>query len=251
MPIVDNFKDKILDSRAFVQKHQRFIPVFSFFAGFTWDSVTITRIDEVSDNLIIGLYLLLLGFLIILTLNSENNRLKKPLLIKYSQWYPTGIQFFLGGLFSAYVVFYFKSFIHQNCHFSGTFNISPGRKRIFEKQGDQYLSDNQSLLSCSLFVFYFLHSRDYRSYEYAYLYRGQPRRIDATIFYPFIFIPKEPDFFKETISKTFGTDWGNFYHHDFFPSVESDPAGSFSHEIRRHLSSCQQKQCRKHLFTPT
>jgi len=109
MRIVDNFKDKILDSRAFVQKHRRFIPVLSFFAGFTWDSVTITRIDAVSDNLIIGLYLILLGILIILTLRSEQNRLKNPLLIKYSPWYPTGMQFFLGGLFSAYVVFYFMS----------------------------------------------------------------------------------------------------------------------------------------------
>ncbi len=106
---LDNFKDKLLDSRAYVQKHQRFIPVLSFFAGFTWDSVTITRIDEVSDNLIIGLYLILLGILIILTLYSENNRLEKPWLIKYSHLYPTGIQFFLGGLFSVYVVFYFKS----------------------------------------------------------------------------------------------------------------------------------------------
>jgi len=105
----DKFKDRILDSRAFIQKHQRLIPVISFFAGFTWDSITITRIDEVSDNLIISLYLILLGFLIILTLQSEHNRLKKPLLIKYSEWYPTGIQFFLGSLFSAYVVFYFKS----------------------------------------------------------------------------------------------------------------------------------------------
>ena len=104
-----HFKEQILDSRAFVQKHQRFLPVFSFFAGFTWDSLTITRIDNFSDNLIIGLYLILLGLLIILTLRSEQNRLEKPLLIKYSQWYPTGIQFFLGGLFSAYVVFYFKS----------------------------------------------------------------------------------------------------------------------------------------------
>jgi len=109
MHILDNFKNKFLDSRAFVQKHQRFIPVISFFAGFTWDSVTITRIDAVSDNLIIGLYLILLGILIILTLRSEQNHLEKPLLIKYSHWYPTGIQFFLGGLFSAYVVFYFKS----------------------------------------------------------------------------------------------------------------------------------------------
>jgi hypothetical protein len=83
--------------------------MISFFAGFTWDSVTITRIDEVSDNLIICLYLILLGLLIILTLRSEQNRLEKPLFIKYSHLYPTGIQFFLGGLFSAYVVFYFKS----------------------------------------------------------------------------------------------------------------------------------------------
>jgi hypothetical protein len=109
MRLLNNFKDKILDSRAFVQKHQRFIPIISFFAGFTWDSVTITRIDAVSDNLIIGLYLIFLGILIVLTLRSEQNRLEKPLLIKYSHLYPTGIQFFLGGLFSAYVVFYFKS----------------------------------------------------------------------------------------------------------------------------------------------
>lgn len=109
MPIIDNLKEKVQESRDFVKKHERLIPVLSFFAGFTWDSVTITRIDAVSDNLIIGLYLILLGFLIILTLYSEQERLKKAVLIKYSPWYPTGIQFFLGGLFSAYVVFYFKS----------------------------------------------------------------------------------------------------------------------------------------------
>ena len=109
MPIFKRFKDKILDSRAFVQKHQRFLPVISFFTGFTWDSVTITRIDELSDNLIISLYLLLLAFLIIMTLYSEQNRFEKKFLVKYSHWYPPGIQFFLGGLFSVYVVFYFKS----------------------------------------------------------------------------------------------------------------------------------------------
>ena len=102
-------KDKLVDSRAYVQKYQRFLPVISFFAGFTWDSLTITRIDAVSDNLIIGLYLIFLGFLIVLTLRNEQNRLKNPLLIKYRSWFPNGIQFFLGGLFSAYVVFYFKS----------------------------------------------------------------------------------------------------------------------------------------------
>jgi len=109
MHLFENIKNKFQDSRAFVQKNQHFLPVLSFFAGFTWDSLTITRIDNVSDNLIIALYLILLGILIILTQRSEQNRLEKPLLIKYSVWYPTAMQFLLGGLFSAYVVFYFKS----------------------------------------------------------------------------------------------------------------------------------------------
>jgi len=109
MSVIDNLRDKVYNSRAFVQKHQRFLPLISFFAGFIWDSLTITRIDEVSDNLIIGLYLVLLAGLIILTLKSEQNRLENSILLKYSHWFPSGIQFFLGGLFSAYVVFYFKS----------------------------------------------------------------------------------------------------------------------------------------------
>ena len=109
MHLFENIKNKFQDSRAFVQKNQRFLPVLSFFAGFTWDSLTITRIDNVSDNLIIALYLILLGILIILTQRSAQNRLEKALLVKYSVWYPTAMQFFLGGLFSAYVVFYFKS----------------------------------------------------------------------------------------------------------------------------------------------
>ncbi len=109
MNLFTSFKDRILDSRAFVQRHQRFLPVIAFFTGFTWDNVTITRIDKVSDNLIIFSYLVLLGLLIILTLFNEQNRLKSQILIKYSHWFPTGIQFFLGGLFSVYVVFYFKS----------------------------------------------------------------------------------------------------------------------------------------------
>ena len=109
MRLSKTLKNKFHNSRDFVEKNQRFIPAISFFAGFTWDSVTITRIDQVSDNAIISFYLILLGILIILILQSEHHRLNKPLLIKYSHWYPTAIQFFLGGLFSTYVVFYFKS----------------------------------------------------------------------------------------------------------------------------------------------
>jgi len=109
MPLFEKIKIKFQDSRDFVQKNQHFLPVISFFAGFTWDSLTISRIDNISDNMVIALYLCLLGILIILMQRHEQGRLEKPLLVKYSAWYPSGIQFFLGGLFSAYVVFYFKS----------------------------------------------------------------------------------------------------------------------------------------------
>jgi len=109
MQIFDSMKERFLDSRAYVQKHQRFVPIIAFFAGFTWDNITITRIDEFSDNLIIGLYLILLGILIILSIYNDKNMLQKPVLLKYNHWIPSGIQFFLGGLFSVYVVFYFKS----------------------------------------------------------------------------------------------------------------------------------------------
>ena len=35
--------------------------------------------------------------------------ISKKWILHYQNWYPMGIQFFLGGLFSSYVVFYFKS----------------------------------------------------------------------------------------------------------------------------------------------
>ncbi len=87
----------------------KFLPVISFLGGFTWDSVTLTRIDRLSDNLILLGYLVLLGFSIIMVNLVENKLIQKRFLLRFSGWYPLAIQFFLGGLFSSYVIFYFKS----------------------------------------------------------------------------------------------------------------------------------------------
>ena len=43
------------------------LPAFFFFAGVTYDSLTLTRIDRLLDNLILLLYLAVLGVLLILT----------------------------------------------------------------------------------------------------------------------------------------------------------------------------------------
>lgn len=93
----------------FYGKHQRFVPILAFFGGFGWDSATLTRIDKLFDNIFLLSYILLLGAFIILVNLVEKDIVKKPFLLKYRNWYPAIIQFLIGGLCSAYVIFYFRS----------------------------------------------------------------------------------------------------------------------------------------------
>ena len=97
-----------------------FLPVVFFFAGVTYDTVTLTRIDRLLDNLILLFYLSLLGLLIVLTGRSElgRNGPAEPdgagsdvmqLLDRARPYYSKVIQFLLGGLFSAYTIFYSRS----------------------------------------------------------------------------------------------------------------------------------------------
>ena len=101
--------DYFLVVKGLYDRVKQFTPIAFFFGGFTWDTVTLKRIDQLLDNIILLTYLVLLGVLIILVSLVENDRVQKPLLLKYRDWYPLALQFFLGGLFSAYVVFYFQS----------------------------------------------------------------------------------------------------------------------------------------------
>jgi hypothetical protein len=97
-----------------------FMPAVFFFSGVTYDTVTLTRIDRLQDNLLLLIYLLLLGVLIILTgrLGIETPPSGERLsgLSPFKRWvlwsrpyYPMASQFLLGGLFSAYAVFYSRS----------------------------------------------------------------------------------------------------------------------------------------------
>lgn len=95
--------------QSFYNKHQKFLPVAFFFSGFGWDSLTLTRIDRMLDNLILFIYLLLAGGCILLIQFLENDVIHNKRILKYREWYPLALQFFLGGLFSGYVVFYFQS----------------------------------------------------------------------------------------------------------------------------------------------
>ena len=97
-----------------------YLPPLFFFSGVTYDTLVLTRIDRLQDNLLLLLYLTLLGFLIVLTgrLGTQEATLEDlppdaPALMKwvtqYKPYAPMAIQFLLGGLFSAYAIFYSKS----------------------------------------------------------------------------------------------------------------------------------------------
>lgn len=103
-------------ARQVYQRYESVFPVLFFVGGFAWDSLTLTRIDRLSDNLILALYLLVVSACVVLINLSRSHYFSRPVREKYSPWFVLGAQFCLGGLFSAYVVFYF-----QSASFSKTF----------------------------------------------------------------------------------------------------------------------------------
>ena len=97
-----------------------FMPPVFFFSGVGYDTLTLTRIDRLQDNLLLLIYLLLLGVLIVLTgrLGIEPAPDREQLaalspfargVLRVRPYYPMAVQFLLGGLFSAYAVFYSRS----------------------------------------------------------------------------------------------------------------------------------------------
>lgn len=97
-----------------------FMPAVFFLSGVTYDTLTLTRIDRLLDNLILLFYLVLLGALIVLTgrlgIEPPPDHERLASLSPFTRWmlvsrpyYPMVSQFLLGGLFSAYTIFYSKS----------------------------------------------------------------------------------------------------------------------------------------------
>lgn len=94
---------------AFLKRHQRYTPPIFFFGGVLWDALTLRRIDAWFDNLLLFVYLAALGGLIVVATLVDYERTEHPLLLKYRLWFPAAVQFLLGALLSAYVVFYAQS----------------------------------------------------------------------------------------------------------------------------------------------
>jgi MFS family permease len=97
-----------------------FMPAVFFLSGVTYDSLTLTRIDRLQDNLVLLIYLLLLGVLIVLTGRLAVEPASDPerwaafpsemrWALRAKPYFPMAVQFLLGSLFSAYAIFYSRS----------------------------------------------------------------------------------------------------------------------------------------------
>lgn len=88
---------------------RRLVPIASFAGGFLWDSLTLRRIDRLSDNLLLAFYLTALGVLIVVSARVARAPEAWPRVTPRASWIEWGTQFLFGGLYSAYVIYYFKS----------------------------------------------------------------------------------------------------------------------------------------------
>ena len=103
------FQQKKQSAGQLYQRYEKYVPLAAFVIGFIWDSLTLTRIDSRLDNFILLSYTIVAGILIAVIGRVERGRLRQIWIISRLHWITGVTHFFLGGLLSSYVVFYFKS----------------------------------------------------------------------------------------------------------------------------------------------
>ncbi len=98
-----------------IKENERYLTLVFFTGGLIIDNLTLTRIDQLFDNLVIigYLFLAIIGIIFInLKQSGKLNYLEPRVPSRFLGWVgylPLMTQFAFGGLFSAYVIFYTKS----------------------------------------------------------------------------------------------------------------------------------------------
>lgn len=95
--------------QAYIRVNQKYLPVLFFIIGFLWDSLTLGRVDRLYDQVILSSYLILLSIFLYLFNRSPDGKWENTFLEPYQEYFPLAIQFFLGGLCSAYVIYFSRS----------------------------------------------------------------------------------------------------------------------------------------------
>jgi len=95
--------------RKYIRKHEKYAPLMFFIGGFIFDSFTLGRIDRLYDLTILCSHMTLLTVTIILYNLADDGKWKNTILERFQEYFPLAIQFFFGGLSSAYVIYFSRS----------------------------------------------------------------------------------------------------------------------------------------------
>jgi hypothetical protein len=106
---VDEPTGRVARLRAAWDRANPYVGVGAFFGGFVWDALTLVRVDRLFDNLYLATCLFLLGVSLVIEHRVEARPEHRPWLTARVSWVSYLAQFLFGSLFSAYVVFYFRS----------------------------------------------------------------------------------------------------------------------------------------------
>ncbi len=90
-------------------RYERPISSISLVGGFAFDALTLKRVDLFWENLWVAAHFIIIAIFIILINLQENEAMDEKDASKKHFWYINILQFFFGGLLSAFIVFYFRS----------------------------------------------------------------------------------------------------------------------------------------------
>jgi hypothetical protein len=91
------------------EKNENSISSLALIFGFILDNLSLGRVDALADKVILTIYISLAGLCILLISIYEANLLEESVKGRMHFWLTFGMQFALGGLFSAFIVFYNRS----------------------------------------------------------------------------------------------------------------------------------------------
>ena len=89
--------------------HERALGLTFFLAGIVWDALTLRTIDNPVDNLILIGYLTGLTLVLVLDIRAHTDGLGWKRIEDPQAWLRAAMQFLLGALLSAFVIFYSRS----------------------------------------------------------------------------------------------------------------------------------------------
>ncbi|WP_067151116.1 DUF2914 domain-containing protein [Pseudotamlana agarivorans] len=93
----------------FLQKHKKYAPLLFFIGGFIFDTLTLGRIDRLYDLTVLCLHMSALTITLYLFNLADDGKWKNTFLERIEAYFPLAIQFFFGGLSSAFVIYFSRS----------------------------------------------------------------------------------------------------------------------------------------------